>query len=67
MPNPQTTIRYSFHAFYRCKKYPDGANFGVDGCASAALAKMRVIEEMKNDGWTPPKWWQFWRRDETRI
>jgi len=26
-----------------------------------------AIDSAKEMGWTPPKWWQFWRWDDTRI
>lgn len=30
-------------------------------------AKQETIRDAKELGWTPPKWWQWWRRNDTRI
>lgn len=26
-----------------------------------------LLEEAKLAGWTLPKWWQWWRRNDTRV
>jgi hypothetical protein len=39
-------------------------NSGYD---SADEARHEAIERARELGWTPPKWWQFWRWDDTRI
>lgn len=30
-----------------------------------AEIKARVLERAKKDGWTPKRWWKFWRWDDT--
>lgn len=29
-------------------------------------ARAAMFDELEKDGWTQPKWWQFWRRADTR-
>jgi hypothetical protein len=37
----------------------------VSGCNSPAEAWKEVEECARNMGWTPPKWWQWWRINDT--
>jgi hypothetical protein len=41
-------------------------SFAVCGCATEAEAKQKCIEWATKDGWTPPRWWQLWRWNDTR-
>ena len=35
------------------------------GHPTEELAKAQAIENAKHFGWTPPKWWEYWRWDDT--
>jgi len=39
----------------------------ADGFASYDMANKIAIKVAKDMGWTPPKWWQFWRWTDTRL
>jgi hypothetical protein len=45
----------------------DGAVLSVivRDCGSHEEALRMAIDDAKSMGWTPPKWWQWWRWDET--
>ena len=47
----------------------DGARteYNIDGCDTPEEARQLAIEAASYFGWTPPKWWQWWRWDDTRI
>jgi len=34
---------------------------------SYAEAKRQCVEWAQKHGWTPPKWWQWWRWKDTRV
>jgi hypothetical protein len=38
----------------------------VSGCDTWEEAAREVIRLAEKDGWTPPRWWQFWRWNDTR-
>jgi hypothetical protein len=40
---------------------------GVDGYDNSDDARNDVVELAKMDGWTNPKWWQWWRINDTRV
>jgi hypothetical protein len=40
--------------------------FAIKGCESAEEAKAKCVKWVTDNGWTPPKWWQWWRWDDTR-
>ena len=40
---------------------------GCNGHDTLEEAQKEAIEMAKLDGWTPPKWWEWWRRKDTRI
>lgn len=45
----------------------DGAitqSVSVEGCATREEAFSKAIQFAKDAGWTPPKWWQWWRWSE---
>jgi len=42
------------------------SSFAVRGQPSYEEAKRKCIEWATKHGWTPPKWWQFWRWNDTR-
>ena len=33
----------------------------INGCDSLQEAQEKCLEWAKKGGWTPPKWWQWWR------
>ena len=35
-------------------------------CYSDKDAKDRVLDICKRNGWRSPRWWEFWRRDDTK-
>ena len=37
------------------------------GHKSIDHAKAYCIASAEMAGWTPPKWWQWWRRGDTRL
>lgn len=39
----------------------------VDDCETAKRAQDEAIRFAIECGWTPPRWWQFWRWNDTRI
>lgn len=39
----------------------------VSGCKSAFAAKLAGYQSALLSGWEPPKWWQWWRIDDTKI
>jgi hypothetical protein len=39
----------------------------IDGCETADRARNEAVRFAKEQGWTPPRWWQFWRWNDTRI
>lgn len=39
----------------------------VSGCKSWADATNKVLDLAIRQGWTNPKWWQFWRYGDTII
>lgn len=41
-------------------------SFAVQGQPSPEEAKAMCIEWATKHGWTPPKWWQFWRWGDTK-
>ena len=41
--------------------------FGVSGCTTRVAAIQEAITFAKSNGWTPPRWWQFWRWMDTRV
>ena len=45
----------------------DRITFGVNGCKTCDEAKQQALEIAKDLGWTRPKWWQWWRRNDTKI
>lgn len=49
-------------AFSQTIEWNGGCNcVSVSGYASPNLALRAAIEAAKECGWTPPRWWQFWR------
>jgi hypothetical protein len=40
------------------------SSFTVEGCATPQEALSEAIRCAKSMGWTPPKWWQWWRWSE---
>jgi len=36
-------------------------------CESIEIAQEQALKSAKQAGWTPPKWWQWWRWKDTRI
>jgi hypothetical protein len=40
---------------------------GDQGCATVEDAQRGALERAKSLGWTPPKWWQWWRWDDPKY
>jgi hypothetical protein len=40
---------------------------GVSGLDTPDEALNEALKLAKLDGWSPPRWWQWWRRNDTRI
>ncbi len=38
----------------------------VDDCKTPEEANTKVYEFAREQGWTPPKWWQWWRWGDSR-
>jgi hypothetical protein len=34
---------------------------------SLEAARWEALQMAKAFGWTPPRWWQFWRWNDTRL
>lgn len=43
------------------------ATYSVSGCETFADATFQVVQFALADGWTQPRWWQWWRWHDTRI
>lgn len=41
--------------------------WSVDGQPTREEAQRICIEAAIEGGWTPPRWWQWWRWGDTRI
>lgn len=39
----------------------------VSGCETPEEAYEKAIAFATQSGWTPPKWWQFWRWNDSRA
>lgn len=39
----------------------------VSGCESEAEARREAFRIARKNGWTPPRWWQWWRWGDTQI
>lgn len=39
----------------------------VDDCATPEFAIERAMFAARIHGWTPPRWWQWWRWNDTRL
>jgi TonB family protein len=48
---------------------PDGTvqTIEVSKCSTIEEAKREAVKAAQKWGWTPPKWWQWKRRNDTRI
>jgi hypothetical protein len=42
-------------------------SFGVSNQPTAEEAQRVCIEWATKHGWTPPKWWQWWRWGDTKL
>ncbi len=42
-----------------------GQRVEVSGCETQEIAFDRVADMLRMDNWKLPKWWQFWRWDES--
>jgi len=45
----------------------DVTTISISRRPSPDLALREAIEFAKRGGWTPQKWWQWWRWNDTRI
>jgi hypothetical protein len=41
-------------------------SYVVSGCDSQDTAELEVIRLARKDGWTYPRWWQYWRASDSR-
>ena len=41
--------------------------YSVSGCKTVHEAIRQATALALLDGWTNPKWWQWWRRNDNRI
>lgn len=39
----------------------------VSGCKTLGDAKWKAFHAARQTGWRPPRWWQWWRRFDTRL
>lgn len=39
----------------------------VADCMTRDDAQREVTDWARSAGWTPPRWWQFWRWGDTRL
>lgn len=39
----------------------------TNGHRSPAAARDAALRMAKAMGWTPPRWWQWWRWDDTQV
>lgn len=39
----------------------------VNGFETLEEARAAAVRSAKDSGWTPPRWWQWWRWEDTRI
>src|SRR5262245_11394763 len=45
----------------------ESTTYEVSGCPTPEAAWEKVMVWAHQNGWTPPRWWQVWRRHDTRI
>ncbi|MDE2096884.1 MAG: hypothetical protein KGL39_06515 [Patescibacteria group bacterium] len=45
----------------------DVTTITYSGFPTIEEARKCVIESAARQGWTPPKWWQYWRWNDTRL
>lgn len=57
---------YSF-AVTETTFFGDIKRWTVTGCISPQAAEQDGTSMALADGWKPPKWWQFWRRTDTKM
>lgn len=43
------------------------SSWTLNDCNTFDEAQKKCIEWAKKSGWTPPKWWQWWRWKDTKI
>jgi hypothetical protein len=55
------TIRWT--NFWKTEEF----EISVTGCDSLEKAKQIALEDAKQMGWSPRKWWRWWRRRDTNI
>lgn len=60
-PNPVYGQKIVWHEFPNCRLMVHVSGTNMDHVRAEAI---RAAKKM---GWTPPKWWQFWRWSDTRI
>ena len=39
----------------------------VNGYPTAEAAAAKAFHDAREFGWTPPRWWQWWRKGDTRA
>lgn len=45
----------------------DQNEVSVHLCETAEEATSRALNMARKQGWTQPKWWQWWRWNDTRV
>lgn len=39
----------------------------VSDCVTPDEARGKALKSARLFGWAPPRWWQWWRRSDTRL
>jgi hypothetical protein len=59
-------VTYGYEIVWRNLR-GDRQSCEVSGCRSVAAAKLKAVRLALRLGWTPPRWWQFWRWHDTQA
>lgn len=41
--------------------------YSVSGCSNETWAFLKCFNFAKKGGWTNPRWWEFWRHEDTKL
>ena len=63
--SPRCCLQYSYELHWTPTWGGGTTTYGVTCCRSQEDAWAIVVAMAERDGWTPPRWWQWWRRGDT--
>ena len=58
-------LKYGYRVIWTHRK--EGRfSYSITNCDSREDARHEALVRMEELGWTPPKWWQWWRWGDTK-